>query len=308
MTTEPAAPAAVRWLLFLALLAGVIGAIGFMGWFWFIEQERGRQALDWPTVDGVFLRNAVRGAKGDSQYVSFRYTVDGRTYHGWREGFAFKQGPRLDEGAPVKVYVKPGDPATAVIFPGDSEARWPFASGSILAAVCLLFAFAYRPWPGALLGERFLNWMGFLTAAGAALVAAWGIGFWCVELKRGFEARSWPTADGVFVTNGYSQRSSGKYGGGARVRSVYYYSVDGQRYQGFRMAFGWPRNVPPVDEGSAIKVYVRPGDPTMHVLRPGPTNNFWAPLAMAAFLLVFGGVAWLATPWPSEPDRKKAPA
>jgi hypothetical protein len=305
MASASQAPPAVRWILFLFLVAGALAAVGFMGWFWFVEQERARQALDWPTVDGVFERNAVRGAKGDTRYVAYRYVVDGRAYRGWREGFAFKQGPRLDEGAPIKVYVKPGDPTTAVIFPGESEARWPFASGSILAAVCLLFAFAYRPWPGAVLGERFLHWVGFLTAAGAALVAAWGIGFWCVELKRGFEARSWPTVDGVFVMNGYSRSGSGR-STGVTVKSVYHYDVDGQRYQGFRMGFGWPRNVPPVEEGSAIEVHVRPGDPTMHVLRPGPTNNFWAPLAMAAFLVVFGGVAWLAAPWSFEADRKKA--
>ena len=288
------------WALFSFLIAGALGGIGFMGWFWFVEQARGRASLDWPTVDGVFERNATRGAKGESGHVSYRYVVDGRTYHGYREGFAYKQGPRLDVGAPVKVYVEPGDPEMAVLYPGESPARWPFASGSILTAVCLLFAFAYRPWPGAVISETVLGWFGFLIAAGAALAAAWGIGFWCVELQRGYASRSWPTVDGVFEVNGTSAGGKARR---SRVRSVYHYYVDGERYEGFRKAFGWRRHEPRIDEGSAIKVHVRPGDPTMAVIFPGPTNNFLVPLAALAFFVVFGGVAWLACPWTGPPPR-----
>jgi hypothetical protein len=290
----------VAWGVFLFLVAGALGGIGFMGWFWFVEQARGRQALDWPTVDGVFERNAVRGARRDGRYVAYRYVVDGRTYHGYREGFAYREGPRLDVGAPVKVYVKPGDPEMAVLFPGESPVRWPFASGSIIAAACLLFAFAYRPWPGAVIGETVLGWLGFMTAGAAALVAVWGIAFWCVELQRGFASRSWPTVDGVFEVNGTSAGGKSRR---SRTKSVYHYYVDGQRYEGFRKAFGWRRHEPQIEEGSAIQVHVRPGDPAMAVIFPGPTNNFLLPFAAVAFLVVFGGVAWLACPWTGSPPR-----
>jgi hypothetical protein len=304
MASSGNAPGALRWIFFLVVVGGALAAIGFMGWFWFIEQERGRQALDWPTVDGVFERNAVRGARrGEGRYVAYRYVVDGRTYQGYREGFAYKEGPRLDVGAPVKVYVKPGDPEMAVLFPGESPARWPFASGTILAAICLLFAYVYRPWPGAVISQRFIGWAGFLTASAAALVAAWGIAFWCVELQRGFASRSWPTVDGVFEVNGTSAGGSKRRG---RMRSVYHYYVDGQRHEGYRKAFGWRRHEPSIEEGSPIKVHVRPGDPTMAVIFPGPTNNFLLPLAALAFLLVFGGVAWLAAPWSVEDDGRQA--
>lgn len=292
------------WFVFVIATAGCLGALGFVAWFWFVEQARGRAALDWPTADGVFEKNAVRGSKS-SRHVQYRYTVDGRTYAGWREGFAYKEGPRIPEGAPIKVYVNPQDPADAVVYPGESDKRWPFVSGSVIFAFCFLFAFAHRPFGGEL-SQGFVNWFGFLVCAGVALGAAWGIGTWCVELKRGFESRSWPTVDGVFVMQGYSTTSSGRSSSGTRVESVYYYYVDGVRYDGFRIGFGWPRHPPKFEEGSAIKVHVKPGDPTMHVLVPGPTNNFLAPLAFAAFLVFFGGIAWLT--WPFSRDDAPAKA
>ena len=284
----------VAWCVFLFLVLGALGGIGFMGWFWFVEQARGRQALDWPTVDGVFERNATRGARGEGRHVAYRYVVDGRTYHGYREGFAYKQGPRLEVGAPVKVYVQPGDPTMAVLFPGESPARWPFGSGAIIVAVCLLFAFAYRPWPGAVVGETFLGWAGCLAASAAALIAAWGIVLWCVELQRGFASRSWPTADGVFEVNGTSAGSKSRR---SRIKSVYHYYVGGQRYEGSRKAFGWRRPSRRSRRAARSRCTSGRATPPMAVIFPGPTNNFLLPLAALAFLVVFGGVAWLACPW-----------
>jgi hypothetical protein len=191
------APAPLRWIFFLTLLGLIAALFAHAAWFWFVEQERARASASWPAVDGVFERRSVPDALDSRRRAAYRYVVDGKTYQGFREGFAYKDGPLFDPGAAVKVYYDPADPSESVLYPGESDKRWPLGVAAGLSVFLGLFAWAHRPWPrgealisGGYRGET--NWLPFIVCFLLVAASLTFFGFWAREQYRGRLAESWP--------------------------------------------------------------------------------------------------------------------
>jgi hypothetical protein len=291
------AEAIVNWGVFLFLVAGICALLAHAAWFWFVEQERARQSASWPAVDGVFERHSVPGALDSRRHASYRYVVDGKSYQGRREGFAYKDGPLFEAGAAVKVYVDPDDPSNSVLYPGESDKVWPLGTGAGVSAFLALFAWAHRPWPR---GRRLMtggyegqtNWLPFLASFTVMVAALWILGLWVRELHRGRLSESWPAVAGTMQKPG-----------GRQTAAVYRYEVAGREYRGERVRFAWGRKHP-YGAGEAITVYVNPADPKDSVLVPGPNWAPWLPLFVAAWLLISSVLVWAAwPPWSTGRPR-----
>jgi hypothetical protein len=87
------------------------------------------ESLSWPRVPAVIERAEVvqrDSQEGGSDFVvAYRYSIDGRDYHGSRVAFGTHSNSerrareaRYRRGLPVEVSVDPRDPANAVIEPG----------------------------------------------------------------------------------------------------------------------------------------------------------------------------------------------
>jgi hypothetical protein len=291
-----------NWGLFLFLLAGICALLAHAAWFWFMEKERARQSASWPAVEGVFERHSVPGALDSRRHAAYRYVVDGKSYPGRREGFAYKDGPLFEAGAAVKVYVDPDDPSNSVLYPGESDKIWPLGTAAGVSVFLALFAWAHRPWPRGrrlMTGgyERETNWLPFL-ASFLVMVATWAfIGSWVRELHRGRLSESWPAVAGIM------QQAGGKH-----TATIYRYEVDGRPYRGERVRFGWGSKHP-YGAGAAITVYVNPEDPKDTVLYPGPNWSPWLPLFVGFWLVLTTGLSWaLWPPWARSDGRQRPPA
>jgi hypothetical protein len=294
------AEAVLKWGFFLLLLAGIGALLAHAAWFWFVEQERARESASWPAVDGVFERRSVPGALDSRRHAAYRYVVDGKSYQGTREGFAYKDGPLFDPGATVKVYVDPDDASSAVLYPGESDKRWPLFTGAGLSVFLALFAWAHRPWPR---GQRLMtgghkgetNWLPFIVSFLVMVGAAWILGYWVMELNRGRQAESWPAVAGTM-----------QQPGGKKSATIYRYEVDGRSYRGARVRFAWGSKHRH-GAGEAITVYVNPEDPRDAVLFPGPNWSPWIPLFVGFWLVLTAGLCWgLWPPWARSNDRPRA--
>jgi hypothetical protein len=292
------ATAVGRWLFFLVFVALTCAPLAHMYWFWFVEQERGRQAESWPTVDGVFVRAGVEGATDSRRHASYTYTVDGRTYEGFREGFAYKEGTPIDVGARIQVYVDPADPTMSVLFPGESDARWPLYVDGGLTVVLLLFAVSRWPVVPRTLSSRQSNALPFTVSFLVMLGACAILGYWVLELQRGQAALSWPTVPGVL-----------EQAGGKQTSEVYRYEVGGRKYRSQRVRFAWGRKHG-YATGQEIRVFVNPADPKDAVLYPGRNWSPVIPLFVLFWLVVAAGLTWAtwppwgtgATQWSSSRD------
>lgn len=291
--------AILSWGLFLSLVAGICALLAHAAWFWFVEQERARQSASWPAVDGVFERRSVPGALDSRRHAAYRYVVEGKSYQGFREGFAYKDGPLFDAGATVKVYVDPADPSSSVLYPGESDKRWPLGVGAGLSVFLALFAWARRPWPR---GRRLMtgghegetNWLPFGVSFLVMGATAWILGFWVMDLQRGRLAESWPPVAGTM-----------QMPGGKKTGTVYRYEVEGREYRGERVRFGWGTKHP-YGAGQAITVYVNPEDPKDAVLLPGPNWSPWLPLFVGFWLVLTAGLSWAFwPPWARSDDRPR---
>jgi hypothetical protein len=292
--------AIVGWAVFLFLLACIGALLSHAAWFWFVERERARQSASWPAVDGVFERHSVPGALDSRRHAAYRYVIDGKSYKGTREGFAYKDGPLFQAGAAVQVYVDPDDPSNAVLYPGESDKRWPLFTGAGISAFLALFAWAHRPWPrGRRLATggyaRETNWLPFIVSFLVMVGAASILGYWVLELHRGRLAESWPAVSGTM------QKPGGK-----KTATVYRYEVDGREYRGERVRFAWG-NKHPFGADQAITVYVNPADPKDAVLFPGPNWAPWIPLFVGFWFVLTAGLCWgLWPPWARSDDRQRA--
>lgn len=292
------APAPLRWIFFLALVALICGLVVHAAWFWFVEQERARASASWPAVDGVFERRSVPGALDSRRHAAYTYAVDGKTYKGFREGFAYKDGPLFDPGAAIKVYVDPGDPSSSVLYPGESDKFWPVGTGAGLSALLALFAWAHRPWPrgealmsGGYRGET--NWLPFLVTF-LLMSGCWVFfGLWAREQHRGRLAESWPAVAGTI-----------QQAGGRKTQTIYRYEVDGRAYRGQRVRFAWGSKHP-YGAGQAVTVHVNPDDPTDAVLYPGPNWSPWLPLFVGFWLVLTSLLCWASwPPWGKDKPRR----
>jgi len=283
------APAPLRWIFFLALIALISGLVVHAAWFWFVEQERARVSASWPAVDGMFERRSVPGALDSRRHAAYTYAVGGKTYRGFREGFAYKDGPLFDPGAAVKVYFDPADPSESALYPGESDKRWPIGVAAGLGLFLSLFAWAHRPWPrgealmsGGYRGET--NWLPFIVTF-LLMAACWVFfGWWAREQHRGRLAESWPAVAGTI-----------QQAGGKKTHTIYRYEVDGRAYRGQRVRFAWGSKHP-YGAGQAITVHVNPDDPADAVLYPGTNWSPWLPLFVGFWLVLTSLLCWAS--WP----------
>jgi hypothetical protein len=300
------APAPLRWLFFMVLMGIIVALWVHAAWFWFPERERAHASGSWPSVDGVFERRPVANALDSSRYAAYRYVVDGKTYQGFREGFAYKDGPLFDPGAAIKVYVDPNDPASSVLYPGESDKFWPVGTAAGLSVLLGLFAWGHRPWPrgkalisGGYRGET--NWLPFIVCF-LVMAGSWVfLGFWAREQLRGRQSESWPAVAGTIQQAG-STNPRASY----KLSTIYRYEVDGRAYRGERVRFAWgSRN--PYDKGQAVTVYVNPADPTDAVLYPGTNWSPWWPLFIGFWLVLGSVLCWVFwPPWGKEKARASA--
>lgn len=282
-------PTTGSWLWFFLFVVLACVPSVYMAWFWFVEQERGRQSESWPAVDGVFERAGVKGGSESTRHASYRYTVDGKTYQGYRAGFAYKEAPPIDPGAAVKVYVDPADPTMSVLVPGESDKRWPLGVGVGLTVFLALFAAARWPVMSPTYSSRRSSWLPFLVSSGVLLGACAILGLWALEQLRGRDSLSWPSVAGVM-----------KYPGGKSTDVEYWYEVDGRRYRGDRVRFAWTRKNG-YDREQEIRVFVNPADPKDAVLYPGTNWAFGIPLFVAAWAVIAGFLTWASwPPWETE--------
>ncbi len=294
------APAPLRWLFFLVVVGLIAAVFVHAAWFWFPERERARASGTWPSVDGVFERRAVANALDSRRHAAYRYVVAGKTYQGFRESFAYKEGPLFDPGAAIKVYYDPANPAESVLYPGESDAVWPLFRAAGLAAFLGLFAWAYRPWPrgealisGGYRGET--NWLPFIVCflimAGSLVFFA----FWAREQLRGRQSESWPAVAGTI-----------QQAGGKSSHTIYRYEIDGRAYRGQRVRFAW-NGKNPHGAGQAVTVYVNPDDPKDAVLYPGTNWSPWLPLFAGFWLVLSSLLCWAFwPPWGKDKPRASA--
>lgn len=121
--------------------------------FWGRQVVQGLRSRSWPTAPGVVVTSGVEEVKlaeHGTRYepeVTYRYTVDGRTYTGrrWRFGataaFNRTQAGRLvaryPVGEAIAVRYDPFRPATSVLEPGVGD-KAVFAIALGLGAVCVV--------------------------------------------------------------------------------------------------------------------------------------------------------------------------
>ena len=122
-----------------------VGALVFLGYMArvYSQAEAVRQ---WPTAQGEILKTwvSVRSDSEDDEYVPevrYRYTVEGQTYTGDRLRAApVSAGSRngaermlaaYPQGAVVRVYYNPQNPAESVLEPGVARSFWFFLAGGV---------------------------------------------------------------------------------------------------------------------------------------------------------------------------------
>lgn len=136
-------------------------------------------------------------------------------------------------------------------------------------------------------------------------IAFWVVGAWVaylgsVELMRAKESIDWPSVNGEVTVSRISMGSGSDGKGsvyGADVR--YTYAVDGERYEGSRVAYGDHQEmgrsygetlVSRYPEGAMVTVFYMPGDPSESLLEPGQNKDSVFKLGFGVAFLLFGTV------------------
>lgn len=143
-----------------------------------------------------------------------------------------------------------------------------------------------------------VGWL--LAGVGACLLVA--VGWLLLQARRSV---AWPSTTGRVVEAKREETASGSrdHGGRWRLALTYEYTVNGQRHEGHRVAFG-DRIFPgrsrqaEVDElvaryprGQEVTVHYDPRDPSRCALQTGTASNPYHMLLVVAGLLFVGGIA-----------------
>ena len=138
--------------------------------------------------------------------------------------------------------------------------------------------------PGSFARRKQSNWVPWTVSFLVCLGSCGMVGHWLMEIVRGRESRTWPSVAGVLDNVGATRRGSS-----------YRYEVDGRQYRSNRVRFAWGRKHD-YRQGDTIRVYVNPNDPGDAVLYPQPHLMPGIPLFFGFWILIAGGLCWLA--WP----------
>ncbi len=283
----------------------------------------------WPAASGVVResrteRRSSRDSKTGTEStihsarLSFAYEVGGREYETGKVYFGQTEGSgdsseaellRLTypEGASVKVYHDPKNPAVATVKPGMSaDALWLPGAGvgfALPGAMFLILYFSTEHRMGGL-GLGVYLFAAIFGMVGVAMLAAGGHNLWLAHVSQ-----TWPLADGEIVYSvGESSESVSTDEEGTRTRSttyatrlVYKYEAGGMMRHGNVRRFGqlsgagrgWAAEIAAnYPKGEKVKVAYSPGDADLSVLEPGiDSDAFWIPgigLACLLFALAVG--------------------
>lgn len=136
------------------------------------------------------------------------------------------------------------------------------------------------------------------------LVLSWGIWLYFQTLREkrlGRESASWPTAKAT-VLRSVARIDTDLESDRDRLLEVSYeYTVDGQRYRGQRIAFGFTeftdetsarKRLAELPSGAQVDVFYLPSDPRVATLEPR-YNDSPTPLLKAVIWTVIGGyIVW----------------
>lgn len=173
---------------------------------------------------------------------------------------------------------------------------------------------------------RVAQWAVTVLGAVFAIGAAYGVASMLGELRTARESSNWPTATGRVVSSeadSWRQRDSGHDRTVYLAAIRYHYKVDGERYEGVRIAFGGRASSTgiekTIDKGAAeavveryarrkaVKVFYNPWDPGESVLEPGTAHFRYGTLVgFTVFFFVAIGVAFGARPFFQRQMRSSA--
>lgn len=327
---EAGGAAVVMWVVPVFLGLMIIGGIALIV-SGAANVRRALGSLKWPAVEGVVRGSKVTsrtsknsdGATSTMHYLELAvdYQVGGRQYTTDQVYYGFANGSgdaseveverlRYREGAPVKVYYDPAEPAMGVLRTGFDTGvlTMPIAGLAVMfggLAFLFMFLAAFKGYRVERLGLA--SFAMVFAVVGLSMLGAGLIRYWSARASL-----NWPVTEGTVVfAKGQESRNVSVDEEGDKTFSTthsaplaYRYVVDGRTYYSNTRRFGalagagedWAAGIlEKYPEGKGVVVRYKPDDPFEAVLEPGVTSEaYWLPGAGLAFLLFGVGAMALA--------------
>ena len=152
-----------------------------------------------------------------------------------------------------------------------------------------------------LMMSRILGYL-FVSAflAGFVGIGVAMIGYGAYGVVQAKRSASWPTVRGEIESCKLHSRRSSK-GSSYACEAKYRYEVDGNSYQGDRIAFGYNSTnykephkqiERHLKKGRYVQVHFNPNDPSQSVLSTGTSSNTWLPIVFGTMWLTICGAIW----------------